>query len=92
METQERINALESRQLELQAKMKSLDYITNKISDAYYLHSATAAREVANSYRAKLEEREAWRSEYNENEETLAALYAQRAQEEAETDAEEREE
>lgn len=78
------LNTLESRQLELQAKMKSLDYINNKISDAYYLHGAQAAKNIAESYRSKLEEREGWREEFNQNQETIAALKEEIAAEAAE--------
>lgn len=78
------LNTLESRQLELQAKMKSLDYINNKISDAYYLHGAQAAKNIAESYRPKLEEREGWREEFNQNQEAIAVLKEEIAAEEAE--------
>ena len=78
------LNTLESRQLELQAKMKSLDYINNKISDAYYLHGAQAAKNIAESYRSKLEEREGWREEFNQNQETIAVLKEEIAAEAAE--------
>ena len=78
------LNTLESRQLELQAKMKSLDYINNKISDAYYLHGAQAAKNIAESYRSKLEERESWREEFNQNQETIAVLKEEIAAEAAE--------
>lgn len=78
------LNTLESRQLELQAKMKSLDYINNKISDAYYLHGAQAAKNIAEAYRLKLEEREGWREEFNQNQEAIAVLKEEIAAEEAE--------
>jgi len=78
------LNTLESRQLELQAKMKSLDYINNKISDAYYLHGAQAAKNIAEAYRHKLEEREGWREEFNQNQEAIAVLKQEIAAEEAE--------
>lgn len=78
------LNTLESRQLELQAKMKSLDYINNKISDAYYLHGAQAAKNIAESYRPQLEEREGWREEFNQNQEAIAVLKEEIAAEEAE--------
>lgn len=78
------LNTLESRQLELQAKMKSLDYINNKISDAYYLHGAQAAKNIAEYYRSKLEEREGWREEFNQNQEAIAVLKEEIAAEEAE--------
>ena len=78
------LNTLESRQLELQAKMKSLDYINNKISDAYYLHGAQAAKNIAEAYRHKLEEREGWREEFNQNQEAIKVLEQEIAAEEAE--------
>lgn len=84
---QDQINALESRQLELKAKMKSLDYINNKIEDTRILHGATAAKAVENEYKSKLQEREGWREEFNQNEATLKTLRAQVAQEAAEADA-----
>lgn len=83
MEKRAHKNALDSRQLELQAKMSSLDYINHKISDAQYLHGAAAAKQVADQYRDKLEQREAWREEFNQNEETLATLREELAAEEA---------
>lgn len=84
MSKKEQLNTLEARQLDLQAKMESRDYINNKISDAYYLHGAQAAKTVAESYRSKLEERESWREEFRQNRETIAILKAEIATEEAE--------
>jgi len=66
--------------------MKSKDYINNKISDAYYLHGAAAAKQVAENYRESLEAREGWREEYNEVESQIAALKAQLESEQAEAE------
>ena len=83
MTTQEQINALQSRQLELKALMASVDYVAQKISDAKYLHSDRAASNLAAEYRDKLEEREQWRTEYNNNEEMLEELRTLQHEEEA---------
>ena len=74
---QERIRQLKARQLELEALMPTLDYVNNKISDAYYLHGAAAAKAIADHYRPQLLEREGWREEYNANEAELASLSTQ---------------
>ena len=71
--------------LELRGKMQSLDYINNKISDAYYLHGAASAKAIAEQYKPALQQREAWRTEYNEVEAQIAELEALIAEEEAET-------
>lgn len=71
---QDQLNALESRQLELQSLMASLDYVSQKISDAKYLHGDEAATVVAAEYHVKLEARESWRSEFNANEVQIAEL------------------
>ncbi len=86
MTTQEQIGALESRLLELGALMRSKDYINNKISDAYYLHGATAATQVAENYREDLEAREGWRDEYNQVEAQIVALRTQLTAEQAEVE------
>lgn len=84
MTKREQLSELEARQLDLQAKMESKDYINNKISDAYYLHGAQAAKTVAESYRSKLEERESWREEFRQNRDAITILKAEIATEEAE--------
>ena len=66
--------------------MKGYDYINNKISDAYYLHGAAAAKAIADEYRPQLLEREAWREEYNANEAELASLRAQLGEEVEQTE------
>lgn len=83
----EQISALESKQLELKAKMAAYDYINHKIDDARILHGAAAAKAVENEYKPKLMEREGLREEYNQNEATLKTLRAQEAQEAAEAAA-----
>lgn len=74
MTNQERKSQLQSRQHELQVLMESLDYINHKIEDARVLHGETAAQEVADEYRPKLQQRESWRAEYNANEAEIAEL------------------
>ena len=69
--------------------MKGYDYINNKISDAYYLHGAAAAKAIADEYRPQLQEREAWREEDNNNETELASLRAQLDAEAAEIEIKE---
>ena len=46
----------------------------------YYLHGASAAREVASGYRIQMEQRESWREEFNRNEAEIAGLKAQLAE------------
>lgn len=83
---QERIRQLKARQLELEALMPTLDFVNNKISDAYYLHGAAAAKAIADHYRPQLLEREGWREEYNANETELASLRAQLGEEVEQTE------
>ena len=78
MSTQEQISAKESRHHELRKLMKGYDYIDNKITDAYYLHGAAAAKAIADHYRPQLLEREGWREEFNIIEAELISLRAQR--------------
>lgn len=73
---QEEINRIESRQLELLAKMKE--------SDAHAAKCAKLGKTFAEEYPTELEEYNAANDEYNANESALAALYEElaRAQEE----------
>lgn len=77
MKNRERISALRSRMHDLKVKIESLDYVDNKIIDARYLHGEAAAKKVADEYRERLLEREAWRQEWNEIEAELVALEAE---------------
>ncbi len=76
METRDQINALESRQLELQAAMSK--------SDAHAAKCTKLGLSFAETYPGDLVEYEAAREEYNTNEATLDELYRRLAQEEAE--------
>lgn len=78
METQERINALESRQLELRALMAK--------SDAHASKCVKMGTKFSTQYPEEAAAYKAANTEYNENEATLEELYAQRAQEEAQGD------
>lgn len=69
MAKQEQINALESRQLELQAIMQK--------SDAHAAKCIKLGIKFSTNYPEELAEYQAAREEYNQNEETLAALYAE---------------
>ena len=71
---QEQINALESRQLELQARMASTDAHAAKCMKLGKKFSTQYPDEYAGYVEAN--------EEYNRNEETLAILYAQREAEE----------
>ena len=75
---QEQINALESRQLELQAKMASTDAHAAKCMKLGQDFKAQYPDEYAGYVAAN--------DEYNRNEEALAELYAQRDAEEAEAE------
>ena len=77
MKNHERISALRSRLHDLKVKIESLDYVDNKIIDARYLHGEAAAKKVADEYRERLLEREAWRQEWNEIEAELVTLEAE---------------
>ena len=72
---QDQINALESRQLELQRKMAS--------SDAHAAKCSKLSKKFSTQYPEEYEEYLAANEEYNANEETLQELYAQREAEEA---------
>lgn len=72
---QEQINALEARQLDLQAIMAK--------SDAHASKCIKLGLNFSEAYPAELAEYEAAREEYNENESTLAGLYAAREEEQA---------
>ena len=76
METIERINALESRQLFLLAEMKK--------SDDHASKCIKLGTKFQTQYPQEYLAYQAANTEYNENEATLAELYAQREQEEAE--------
>ena len=67
---QEQINALESRQLELQTKMASTDAHAAKCTKLGKKFSTQDPEEYAEYVAAN--------EEYNQNEEALAGLYAQR--------------
>lgn len=69
METQQQINKLESRQLELLAKMKE--------SDAHASKCAKLGLQFAEQYPDELAAYEAANAEYNANESKLAALHEQ---------------
>lgn len=73
METQQQINILESRQLELRAVMAKSDDRAAKCSKSGLDFRAT--------YPLDYEEYEAGNAEYNKNEQTLAELKAKRAEE-----------
>lgn len=73
METQERINALESRQLELRALMAKSDAHASKCVKMGTKFSTQYPEEAA-AYRAA-------NAEYNENEAALQDLYSQRDEE-----------
>ena len=73
METQQRINILESRQLELRAIMAKSDDRAAKCIKSGLDFRAT--------YPLDYEEYEAANAEYNRNEQTLAELKAKRAEE-----------
>lgn len=75
METQQQINILESRQLELRAVMAKSDDRASKCSKSGLDFRAT--------YPLDYEEYEAANAEYNKNEQTLARLKAKRAEERA---------
>lgn len=75
METQQQINILESRQLELRAVMAKSDDRAAKCSKSGLDFRAT--------YPLDYEEYEAANAEYNKNEQTLAELKAKRAEERA---------
>lgn len=75
---QEQINALESRQLELQAKMASTDAHAAKCMKLGQDFKAQYPDEYAGYVTAN--------DEYNRNEEALVELYAQRDAEEAEVE------
>ena len=76
MNTQDRINALESRQLELLAIMSS--------SDAHAAKCVKLGTKFSTQYPDEHKAYQAANKEYNENEESLAALREQLAAEEAE--------
>ena len=67
---QEQINALESRQLELQAKMAS--------TDAHAAKCVKQGKKFSTQYPDEYAEYLEANEEYNRNEEALAELYAQR--------------
>ena len=67
---QEQINALESRQQELLAKMAS--------TDAHAAKCVKLGKKFSAQYPEEHAEYEAANAEYNQNEEALAELYAQR--------------
>lgn len=73
METQQQINILESRQLELRAVMAKSDDRAAKCSKSGLDFRAT--------YPLDYEEYEAANAEYNKNEQTLAELKAKRDEE-----------
>lgn len=73
METQQQINILESRQLELRAVMAKSDDRAAKCSKSGLDFRAT--------YPLDYEEYEAANAEYNENEKSLVRLKARRAEE-----------
>lgn len=75
MNTQEQINALESRQLELQAIMAK--------SDAHAAKCAKLELKFSQAYPKDLEEYQAANAEYNSNEETLESLRKTLAEEQA---------
>ncbi len=75
METRDAINALESRQLELQAVMSK--------SDAHASKCIKLGLSFSETYPDELTAYEAAREEYNENETELAALYGQLENEES---------
>jgi len=72
---QEQINALESRQLELQAKMAS--------TDAHAAKCTKLGKKFSIQYPEEYTEYLEANEEYNRNEESLAELYAQREAEAA---------
>lgn len=84
MSTQEKINELEARQLALSNIMAS--------SDAHASKCTKLGLSFAETYPDDLAAYEAAREEYNTNEESLAALYAKRAEEEADVEHERPEE
>lgn len=73
METQQQINALESRQLELRAIMAK--------SDARAAKCIKSGLDFRVTYPLDYEEYEAANAEYNGNEQTLAELRVRRAEE-----------
>ena len=73
MNTQEQISAMETRQLELLAIMSS--------SDAHAAKCAKLSKKFSAQYPEEYAAYLAANEEYNANEETLAALYVQRANE-----------
>ncbi len=74
--TQDRINALESRQLELTRIMSA--------SDAHAAKCAKLGLSFAETYPEDLAEYQAANDEYNSNEAELATLYEQKRAEDAE--------
>ena len=76
MENQEKINALQSRQLELLALMGK--------SDAHAAKCAKLGVKFSDEYPNELKEYEAANAEYNSNEETISALKVLQIQEEVE--------
>ncbi len=80
MTTIEKINELSTRQLELRATMQK--------SDEHALKCAKSGLDFKETYPDDWTEYELAREEYNENETALAALYEQRAAEEAAEQAE----
>lgn len=76
MEKQEQLNALESRQLELQAIMSK--------SDAHASKCAKLGLKFNQTYPGDLAEYKAANAEFNENEEKIAALRAALAEPEPE--------
>lgn len=70
---QEKINKIESRQLELLAKMKE--------SDAYASKCAKLGLSFSAEYPQELAEYNSANEEYNSNEEELASLYEELARE-----------
>lgn len=84
METQERINSLESRQLELRALMAK--------SDAHASKCVKLGKKFSTEYPEEAAEYPTLNQEFNANEQALAELYIQRDEElaaEAETEKEE---